>query len=172
MAKKFNQAAANRAILGAAKRAARGARIDARFRWYGDQIEKGIKVEFATRLRDCGQLLQDRIIAHISVPIRYTVGPRGGITVTERSKPGEPPRTQAPLRQMGLGNLVNSIFYSLLGPTWLRVGTTLDYGLFLETGTSQMEPRPYILRTVNDQYPQLRRILGAQILILPGVPNG
>lgn len=167
----FNVKAAGIAAAAAARRAAGGARIDARFKWYGDQIIAGVEVTYAARLRDVGQLLQDRIISHISIPIGYEIGPRGGIRVTERSKPGEHPRTQAPLRQLGLGNLVNSIFYALPQPLWLRVGTTLDYGLFLEVGTARMAPRPYLLRTVMEQVPAMRRIFQAKITVIPGVPQ-
>lgn len=152
----------------AARRFARGVRIDARIKWYGDKIVSGVEQTFTARLKVVGTLLRDRIIAHISIPIGFSIGPRGVIRVTERSKPGERPRTQAPLPTGGM--LVRSIFFEMVTPDWLRVGTTLDYGLMLELGTSRMAPRPYFLRTFYEQLPQLRRIFGAPITVLPGVP--
>lgn len=146
-----------------------GGRIDTKLKWYGEKIAKGLKVEMSNRLTVIGGLLRDRIRAHISIPVGYIIGPRGGIKITERSKPGEHPRTQAALPEGG--RLIESIFSRKLSPLWVRVGTTLDYGMYLEIGTRNMAPRPYILRTLLEQIPAIRRIVQARIEVIPGVPT-
>lgn len=53
------------------------------------------------------------------------------------SKPGEPPRKRE-------GTLHDNITYEMVGPTTARVGTSLDYGYWLEWGTVKMAARPWL----------------------------
>lgn len=72
-------------------------------------------------------------------------GSRSGIAYKnhQASAPGEYPKTDT-------GNLVSKIFFridknELVG----EVGTALDYGVYLELGTSRMSPRPWLQPSFN-----------------------
>ena len=57
-----------------------------------------------------------------------------------RSNPGQPPRVE-------IGNLQDAVMtetqQNLFGVE-TRIGTNVDYGLYLELGTSKMKPRPWL----------------------------
>ena len=54
-----------------------------------------------------------------------------------RSAPGEIPHVQT-------GHLRRSIAYELVGSEDSKVGTNVEYGRYLELGTSKMAARPYL----------------------------
>ena len=56
------------------------------------------------------------------------------------SFPGNPPAPDT-------GTLKNSIHYNI-GDCEGNIGTNLDYGLYLETGTERMAPRPWLFPAV------------------------
>ena len=56
--------------------------------------------------------------------------------IHQASAPGEPPKTDT-------GGLVSSIAL-VLGTMRAEVGTGLEYGKYLEFGTTRMEPRPWL----------------------------
>ena len=71
--------------------------------------------------------------------------------VHQASKPGEAPATDS-------GNLANSIFWKAeKGEGY--VFTNEKYGAYLEFGTSQMEPRPFLFPSMEEQAPQFKREL-------------
>lgn len=65
---------------------------------------------------------------------------RGGGRV---SRPGETPTTQ-------IGQLRNRIFYTEPEDLEAYVGTDVDYGRYLEFGTTKMEPRPWLRRSLGE----------------------
>ena len=65
-----------------------------------------------------------------------------------RSKPGEFPKADTT-------RLMKDIFWRMESKTSAIVGTTLDYGLFLET---RMD-RSFLRRTYREQLPVIRKIL-------------
>lgn len=70
------------------------------------------------------------------------------------SKPGEAPKK---IR----GDLQRSITYEMAPDKQsAKVGTNLDYGAYLELGTSKMAPRPYIRSTFIEELPTINDILG------------
>ncbi len=66
---------------------------------------------------------------------------QGGIE-HQASAPGEAPA-------MDTGNLVNSIQVEMTGPAAAVVYTNVEYALYLEFGTIDMEPRPFLQPAVD-----------------------
>ena len=93
------------------------------------------------------QLLRDRIVVNISIPVGKEVR-NGRTVVTERSKPDEFPRVET-------ARLMRDIGWDMIGHTEAAVYTTLDYGLYLEMRMN----RSFLRRTHNEQLPMLRKIL-------------
>ena len=61
---------------------------------------------------------------------------RGSVTHVA-SQPGYPPNTDT-------GNLVNSISWEWYGELTTRIMVGAEYGLWLEDGTEQIMPRPFV----------------------------
>ena len=133
--------------------AARGGRAAVAWEWFGDQVFENIEIGLEARLRLAGQLLRDKVVVNISLP----VGRNAQGKVVERSLPGEFPRVET-------SRLMKDIFWEMTGPRTVVVGTTLDYGLILET---QMD-RSFLVRTLEEMQPQLQRIISAGPPSLPG----
>jgi len=73
----------------------------------------------------------------------------------QASAPGQPPQSDQAAR------LAGSIAYVGRGLTY-EVGTSVKYGLYLELGTSEIEPRPWLVPAVESERPAWRaRILEA-----------
>lgn len=122
-----------------AARERRIARWNVRINWFGDRVRRNVHMGMETRLKVTAQLLRDRVVINISIPVVKakrkvtSTDPATGRTrtstktvVTERSKPGEFPRADTT-------RLMKDIFWELRLEEWAaRVGTTLDYGLTLE----------------------------------------
>ena len=128
-----------------AARLARGARANTRIEWFGDRIASGVKTTMRARVLFAGQAVRDQIVINISRPVKK----KSATQVSDRSKPGEFPKADTT-------RLMKDIFYKVIAGTKVQVGTSLDYGLFLEV----FMDRSYILRTFNEMKPQLERILG------------
>lgn len=72
-------------------------------------------------------------------------------TVTA-SKPGDPPNTDT-------GRLINSIKFAKDGNAY-KVGTNLSYGAYLEFGTKDLAPRPWLsvaLAIVSERLPEIMK---------------
>jgi hypothetical protein len=69
----------------------------------------------------------------------------------QASAPGEPPKTDT-------GGLVSSIAI-VLGSMKAQVGTGLDYGKYLEFGTTRMEPRPWLYPSLMENGDTLKRMV-------------
>jgi hypothetical protein len=75
------------------------------------------------------------------------------------SKPGEPPRKRT-------GWLANNVTYQFFdGGERSRVGITENalYGLFLEKGTLNLQPRPWLLVTAQRMAPALAAIVEKEV---------
>ena len=134
-----------------AARRRRAERLDARVEWFGDQIEQGVLRGMETRVRFAAQYLKDRIVFNLSVPVGKAVftsaSGRSVTRVTERSQVGEFPRADTT-------RLMKDIFFHSVRPLVYRIGTTLDYGVILETSG-----RSFILRTFEEERDAIREIL-------------
>ena len=135
-----------------AARDRRMVRFDARLEWFGERVRNNINVGMLARLKSVGQLLRDKIVINISIPVVKEKSPRTGlIVVTERSVAGEFPRADTT-------RLMKDIFSDVHEDEQLvRVGTTLDYGLWLEI---RMQ-RGFIARTLLELADRLGVILAS-----------
>lgn len=137
-----------------AARTARTERYNKRLQWFGDQIQRGVKIGMRTRVRVAGQLVRDKVVINLSFPVKKAKSGRTGRVIVipgSRSKPGEFPRADTT-------RLMKDIFYDVTEAgqqITAVVGTTLNYGLFLETRMN----RSFLLRTLNEVLPQLHLVL-------------
>lgn len=133
------------------RRAARMQRHTIRVEWFAKRVEAGTVKTMGARLKMAGQLLRDRIVINLSRPVRkIRSGGRTRVDPTSRSKPGEFPRADTT-------RLMKDIFWKETEvDKEVAVGTTLDYGLFLETRMG----RSFLVRTTKEMEPDLKRILG------------
>lgn len=71
-----------------------------------------------------------------------TAAPRASIVV--RKTAFDIKRTSKSIAPVDLGTLKGSIDVSFLSPTSAEIGPTVDYGDYVERGTSRMAPQPYM----------------------------
>jgi hypothetical protein len=152
-----------------AGRARRMLRFNVRIVKYTNKVLVSTQKTLKARLMVVGQLLRDRTVINISHPVmkeKRIVNERdpetGKVTrkvrtVTvdgppSRSRPGEYPHADTT-------RLMKDIFYE-----WreeqaaVRVGTTLDYGLFLETRMN----RSFLVRTLNEMRPWIAQVFSQE----------
>ncbi len=148
-----------------AARERRMVRWNVRVNWLGDRVRRNIRMGLEQRLKVTAQLLRDRVVINISIPVVKekrkitSTDPATGRTrtrtktvVTERSKPGEFPRADTT-------RLMKDIFWELHPETMsAHVGTTLDYGLRLELHMR----RSFLRRTLFEVQNQIGVIIGSE----------
>lgn len=122
--------------------------------WFGEAVKQSLSQTMQQRLGLVARLLSAEIKVDISIPVRKALGKHGRLVVVERSKPGEPPRLET-------GNLRRSVFGRLVTKDEAHVGVTAHYGLFLEQGTVNMAPRPYLQPAFLRNAAQIQNILTA-----------
>lgn len=130
-------------------------------KWNGARMLKVMELEFSKRLRVASQLVKDQVKRNLSKPVLKYESPKTERIVVlreSRSKPGEFPRQET-------STLMRDIFSELVAPdaAGLRkavVGTTLGYGLRLETKMR----RSFLRRTLNEMLPTVQRILLKKML--------
>jgi len=129
-------------------------RINARIEWFGNKVATNINIGMRGRLRLAAQLLRDRTVANISRPVTKSKGPRSGRIRVEkgsRSKVGEFPKADTT-------RLMKDIFFEVsrsgAGDRAI-VGTTLDYGLLLETTMK----RSFLRRTLKEMRSTITKVL-------------
>lgn len=133
--------------------ARRTKRIQDQIRWFGDKVQSGIKIGMSARLRIAGQLLRDITVVNISRPVTKIKGIRSGrmqVVPSSRSRRGEYPKADTT-------RLMKDVYFEMRGKNRVIVGTTLGYGLLLETRMS----RSFLRRTLNENRSTFRRILVA-----------
>ena len=134
-----------------------------------NKVLQNTTIKAAARVRLAGQLLLDAVRVNLSRPVRkikrtYTkVDPTTGtktkhtrivVDRKSRSKPGEFPRADTT-------RLMKDVFHSHDPSVPVsRIGTTLDYGLFLEVKLN----RSFLRRTLNEMRAEL-------LLIIQGANN-
>lgn len=134
-------------------REARLLRFNTRLQWYGDNVLRNVNVGFAARLKAIGQLLRDKCVINISIPV---VKRKSKITkrmvVIERSQEGEFPRADTT-------RLMKDVFWEFHEENLsVRVGSTLDYAVWLETRLH----RSFLRRTFTEMADAIRIILATQ----------
>lgn len=133
--------------------AARQVRID----WFIREVSDKISMVLKSRIGLACELLKSQVVRNISTAVVKATSLRTRrIVVVERSKPGEYPRADTT-------QLMKTIFSDRreVSPgVWEGyVGTTLNYGLILET---KMD-RSFLVRTLNEQAHRVRAILTGPI---------
>jgi hypothetical protein len=138
------------ALLAPRAMAGRVSRSNVTIQWFGDQVQRNITVGMRSRTRLAAQLLRDRVVVNISRPVTKIKSKSGRTRVdpASRSKPGEFPKADTT-------RLMKDIYWESRGDLVAIVGTTLDYGLWLET---RMD-RSFLRRTLREQQNMIRRIL-------------
>ena len=141
-----------------ARKRGRAGETRAEVEWFIDQFNRRTDVTLKQRMHVAVAFLQDAIVRNISVPVMKVVSPRTGRTVvTERSRPGEFPRTDTT-------TLRKSIFWDVVdhggGRITGHVGTPVWYALPLEL---EMDRR-FLTRTMEENHSNLVRILTGPIL--------
>ena len=125
----------------------RKTRTGYRIQWFDEQVRKGISNEMRGRMDVLSQLLRDKIVANISLPVERDSN--GNVIV--RSIPGEFPRAEEV-------RLMRDIFWqrSDKGDKILRqLGTALNYGLFLEV----LMDRSFLRRTLEEEFSFVKSIM-------------
>ena len=126
----------------------RAARVGMRIQWFDQQVQRGIRITMSGRLDMTAQLLRDKIVANIALPIdKNSAG-----TVVQRSVRGEFPRAET-------GLLMRTTFWDKRGEMRRIIGTPLDYGLWLEVALD----RSFLRRTLNEERAVIERLLSRRI---------
>lgn len=83
-------------------------------------------------------------------PVRSSSGPT--YRNENPSQPGEFPHKM-------LGDLQRSIAWEMMSESEARIGTNVEYGKYLELGTTNMAPRPFLRRTIDEESQKVKEIL-------------
>ncbi len=110
----------------------------ARIVWHGKEFEKEISRLVRKKLKLAAEEVANQVKRNIS-------------TGRPASKPGAFPHVDT-------GRLRNSIFWELAGGNTAIVGTSVEYGLFLEIGTRRMSPRPFLRPTLGQMRGKIEKI--------------
>lgn len=155
---------------------------DVSIKWFGPKVIRQIRTGMGRRLALVAADLRGKVVRNLSVPVkkirrRITRGPNKGkirtvVDPTSRSKPGEFPRADTT-------RLMKDIFWTVgnsaqkrnasaasgrvgtSAPLRATVGTTLKYGLILETKLD----RSFLRRTFRQQQAIYARILSLPLNI-------
>jgi hypothetical protein len=100
--------------------------------------------------------IEGRLKASMAEPKSGRAYRRGKEGVHIASAPGESPAVDS-------GNLTGSITVLMENTLEAKIGTPVEYALFLEEGTSRMAPRPLWERTAKESLPTLESMLHAEI---------
>lgn len=128
----------------------RRSKITARMRWFDQRMLSNIRFGMRARIKFAAQLLRDEVVYNVSQPVFKYKGKSGRVQVdpSSRSRPGQFPKADTT-------RLMKDVFWQMDGDLSAQVGTTLDYGLLLET---RMD-RSFLRRTLHETHAQIRRIL-------------
>lgn len=124
----------------------------ARTQWFIDNVTNTVHMDGRQRLALATAYVKDKVVLNLSKPVIKGQGVRGGLVVTNRSKPGEFPRADTT-------QLMKTIFSEIrkvaAGKYEGYVGTPLDYGAILELYMN----RSFLIRTLREELAVVRKIL-------------
>ena len=123
-------------------------------KWRGDQVVSLINADMMTRVDAASRVIRDTAKRLVGRAQPYKIyGKKGSRSRKglDPSRPGEPPKKLA-------GELRKGILkdMDLLKPE-ARVGTNVEYGKWLEMGTRNMAPRPWLSAALRKAAPRLMR---------------
>ncbi len=148
-------AIAPQVIAGRTRRGTTAARRNVRFEWFIKEVSNKIELTLRQRMGLVVQLLESKVVTNIGRPVTKSKGPRGGTVITNRSKPGEFPKLETSRLQKDIFKDVRKVGKGTEG----YVGTTLLYGLILETSLN----RSFLVKTFNQERGKIKQILGREI---------
>ena len=137
------------------RRASGSACSDVRLQWFINEVSNKVAMSLRQRMSIAVELLKSKTKKNINRPVKKTTGPRGGLRVTDRSKPGEFPKLETgQLRRTLIGRVIKRG-----GTVEGIIGTPLDYGVILETKLD----RSFLVRTLNEERGKVKLILTGPI---------
>jgi len=125
-----------------------GAKGAAIVEWRGDEVFNAVENIVVERLDAAAALVVATAKAAMREPKTGKPGPK-----RTRSAPGEAPASQ-------LDTLRKRISYDAPSKLVRRVGTNVDYGLFLELGTATIKPRPWLEVSLWAAADKIKRLFG------------
>ena len=146
-----------------ARRASRKGKSEANIEWFIDDIQQLTDKTLEERMETAMQYLWVKTVKNINVPVVKELvtikrGPNKGKTltrVTKRSNPGEFPRADTTNLRESIASEVVRTDKGFEG----YIITPLDYAVILELRLD----RRFLRRTLEEEIPQLERILGAKL---------
>jgi hypothetical protein len=110
-------------------------RGNVRLQWSGDTVTRTLEEALFRGLTNAGIVLKRKM--------SDTVGVKGHPRA-RRSLPGEPPRVETNLLRKSLSVIPSR------SERLVRVGTNVPHGRYMEFGTKNVLPRPWVQRSIND----------------------
>jgi hypothetical protein len=136
-----------------------GAKTQIEWNWYGVPLTAAIDKAMNTRLKAVGALGKRAAVIKISTPFRGAGEERRyqPKRTGAASEPGDPPKRD-------IGRLAQSVIWTHNASAMtVVIGTAVNYGFWLETGTTKMEARPWLVPMLNEMWQQFKAILTAPI---------
>jgi hypothetical protein len=133
-------------------------------KWNPEPFLAATKQQLATGVRNAAMYLTREVKVAVSRPglmVSRPFGvtkaggkevPRGEGDITRVSRPGEPPRVRT-------GQLMSSINAQKLDATSWKVGSPLKKAFWLEVGTRNMAPRPFLRTTLRRAAPTMQLLM-------------
>lgn len=118
-----------------------------------DRLNAFINQKQHQALSAAGVYLRQQMMRAVSVPVVKVKG-----KVTQRSRPGEPPRLETGFGRAGIRDRVEQ---DGAGKWHLKISVVRNaiYMLFLEFGTKRVKPRPWLVSTWKKNQKQVERII-------------
>lgn len=124
--------------------------------WNGDKFLHNLENNLGQNLEKAAIYLKDHVKTALnrSQPRSRSVGDSGvHYKGLEPSAPGEAPKKLVGFLQRSIAHAMSADRQQAF------VGTNLEYGLFLEIGTSKMAARPYLRPTLDKLKDEITRII-------------
>ena len=100
--------------------------------------------------------IEGELKSSVAEPKSGNTYPRGTTAEHTASAPGESPASDS-------GNFINTLGPPIFETLEAKIGTPLEYPVYLEDGTENIEPRPLWERTVQEVMPTLEILLAAEV---------
>jgi len=125
-------------------------------KWYGDKLFTDVESVMHSRLNLAGAVVVDKTKRLLNVQGRPSVASQKKGKKVKHSRPGQAPFWQSRL-------LLESITQESASRTEERVGTNVKYAPWLELGTRNIAPRPFLRPGLSQSQKKITQILTAPI---------
>lgn len=126
-------------------------------KWQGGLVTEAVQAAMRRALDQSGEEMRNEAIRLIESPPKTgRIYERRGVS-HQASAPGEPPASDT-------GQLVNSITIKT-DPNSLtvQIGTSVEYGQFLEFGTQRMAARPFLRPAMDNMSARVNEIMSREL---------